>query len=124
MEGRLAERIRLFRAGGRVRPEVADFVTAELTALADGGRAVTETTAGLLTSHLMLALTRLLDGEPIAASPADGLLAAELTDHPQALARARALAARAERALGAALPDSEIRFLGLHLAVLDRPPAL
>ncbi|GLF97418.1 transcriptional antiterminator [Streptomyces yaizuensis] len=122
MDDRLAERIRLFRAGGRVRPEVADFVTAELTALADEGRTVTETTAGVLTSHLMLALTRLLDGEPITASAADEEIAAELTGRPRALEQARALAARAEAALGAALPDAEIRFLGLHLAVLAHRP--
>ncbi|ANW18731.1 PRD domain-containing protein [Streptomyces clavuligerus] len=123
MDDRLAERIRLFRAGGRVRPEVADFVTAELRALADEGRAVTETTAGVLTSHLMLALTRLLDGEPITDDPADALLTAELGGRPDALERARAVARRAERALGAALPESEVRFLGMHLAVLTAQPA-
>ncbi|MFC8880529.1 transcriptional antiterminator, partial [Streptomyces ardesiacus] len=31
---------------------------------------------------------------------------------------ARAVAARAEAALGAALPESEINFLGMHLAAL------
>ncbi|MFI2214436.1 transcriptional antiterminator [Streptomyces sp. NPDC020141] len=129
MDDRLAERLRLFREGGHVRPEVTDFVTAELNALRDEGRTVTEATAGMLTSHLVMALTRLLDGEPAERArdgdaggiPAtDEQLAAELCAHPEAVARARAVAARADRELGAALPDSEVAFLGLHLAVLGR----
>ncbi|WP_329455418.1 PRD domain-containing protein [Streptomyces sp. NBC_01497] len=118
MDDQLALRIQLFRESGQVRPEVAAFVTEELTALADGGDTVTEDTAGMLTSHLMMALTRLLDGEPIAAFPTDEQVTAELDGHPDAVARAREVSGRAERALGAALPDSEINFLALHLAVL------
>ena len=44
MDDQLALRIQLFREGGQVRPEVADFVTAELDALAAEGRPVTEDT--------------------------------------------------------------------------------
>ncbi|MFG2627244.1 PRD domain-containing protein [Streptomyces sp. NPDC048473] len=120
MDDQLALRIQLFREGGQVRPEVADFVTAELTALEADGRTVTEATAGMLTSHLMMALTRLLDGEPIEQFLTDDQVAAELAGHPDAVERARAVSARAERELGAALPDSEINFLGMHLAVLGR----
>ncbi|MEW2545645.1 PRD domain-containing protein [Streptomyces sp. NPDC047002] len=118
MDDQLALRIRLFRESGQVRPEVAAFVTEELAALAAGGHTVTEDTAGMLTSHLMMALTRLLDGEPIAAFTTDEQVADELADHPEAVARAREISGRAERALGAALPESEINFLALHLAVL------
>ncbi|MCX5340545.1 PRD domain-containing protein [Streptomyces sp. R-74717] len=118
MDDQLALRIQLFREGGQVRPEVADFVTAELTALEADGRTVTEATAGMLTSHLMMALTRLLDGEPIEQFLTDDQVAAELAGHPDAVERARAVSTRAERELGAALPDSEINFLGMHLAVL------
>ncbi|MFJ9854269.1 transcriptional antiterminator [Streptomyces sp. NPDC101150] len=122
MEARLAHRIRVFRDSGQVRPEVAAFVAAELVALAGEGRRVTEDSAGMLTSHLLMALTRLLDGAPAAECPA--AVAAELGDHPEALARARAVAVRAGRELGARLPDSEIRFLALHLAVLHAGPSL
>jgi transcriptional antiterminator len=118
MDDQLALRIQLFRESGQVRPEVAAFVTDELTNLSDEGNTVTEDTAGMLTSHLMMALTRLLDGEPIAAFSTDDQVAGELADHPDAVARAREISSRAERALGAALPDSEINFLALHLAVL------
>lgn len=122
MDDQLSERIRIFRESGQVRPEVVDFVTAELAALTAEGRPVTEATAGMLTSHLMMALNRLLDGEPIADFPTDDQVAAELAGHPDAVDRARAVADRAHRELGAALPDSEINFLGLHLAVLATRP--
>ncbi|MEV6476577.1 PRD domain-containing protein [Streptomyces sp. NPDC051657] len=124
MDDQLALRIQLFREGGQVKPEVADFVAAELAALEAEGHLVTEATASMLTSHLMMAIGRLLNGEPIEQFLTDDQVAAELADHPEAVARARAVAARAERELGAALPGSEINFLGMHLAVLPRhsPP--
>lgn len=124
MEEKLALRIRLFREGGHVRPEVIEFVADELTALSAEGRVVTEDTAGMLTSHLMMALTRLADGEPIKEFVADEQVAAELAGHPESVAAARALATRARERLGATLPESEINFLALHLAVLSqRSPA-
>lgn len=118
MDDQLALRIQLFRESGQVRPEVATFVADELDALAAEGRTVTEGTAGMLTSHLMMALNRLLDGEPIEEFRTDEQVAAELAGHPEAVARARAVSVRAAKALGAPLPESEINFLGLHLAVL------
>ncbi|MBO8185525.1 PRD domain-containing protein [Streptomyces spirodelae] len=118
MDDQLALRLQLFREGGHVRPEVVDFVTAELSALAAEGAQVTEETAGMLTSHLVMALTRLLDGEPIEKFQTDEQIIAELADHPAAVERARRVAARAEAELGATLPRSEINFLALHLAVL------
>ncbi|MFB7995825.1 PRD domain-containing protein [Streptomyces sp. NPDC056002] len=123
MDDQLALRIRLFREGGQVRPEVADFVTAELTALAERGNEVTEQTAGMLTSHLMMALTRLVDGEPIEQFLTDEQVAAELAGHPHAVAGAREVASRAREQLGATLPDSEVNFLAMHLAVLAGQPS-
>ncbi|MFC9674481.1 PRD domain-containing protein [Streptomyces sp. NPDC056949] len=123
MDDQLALRIRLFREGGQVRPEVADFVTAELTALAERGNEVTEQTAGMLTSHLMMALTRLVDGEPIEQFLTDEQVAAELAGHPHAVSGAREVAARARERLGATLPDSEVNFLAMHLAVLAGQPS-
>ncbi|MEE1798791.1 transcriptional antiterminator [Streptomyces sp. NPDC101062] len=124
MDDQLALRIQLFRETRQVSPEVALFVAAELDALAAEGLTVTEDTAGVLTSHLMAALTRLLDGAPIEAFRTDEQVAAELAGHPEAIARARAMALRAEKALGTPLPGSEVNFLGLHLAVLaeNSPP--
>lgn len=120
MDDQLALRIQLFREGGQIKPEVADFVAAELAALEAEGRTVTEATAGMLTSHLMMALTRLLNGEAIEQFLTDDQVAAELAGHPDAVSRARAVAERARRELGAALPESEVNFLGMHLAVLSQ----
>jgi PRD domain len=118
LDERLALRIRLFREGGQVRPQVVEFVAGELRALSDEGHTLTDDTAGMLTSHLMMALTRLVDGEAIEEFAADQQVAAELARHPEALAAAHGVAARARTELGAVLPESEINFLGLHLAVL------
>ncbi|MFK0100243.1 transcriptional antiterminator [Streptomyces sp. NPDC091040] len=118
MDDQLALRLQLFREGGQIKPEVADFVTAELAALEAEGNTVTEATAGMLTSHLMMALTRLLNDEAIEQFLTDDQVAAELAGHPEAVGRARAVAERARRELGAALPESEVNFLGMHLAVL------
>jgi hypothetical protein len=120
MEDELARRIQLFRETGQVRPEVAKFVSAELETLAAEGHPVSEASAGMLTSHLMMALTRLVNGASIDEFPADDHIADELADHPEAVERSRAVAVRAERTLGATLPPSEINFLALHLAVLAR----
>ncbi|WP_335937775.1 transcriptional antiterminator [Streptomyces sp. PTD5-9] len=118
MEERLALRLQMFRDGGQVEPRVVDFVIGELDVLAAGGQVVTEDTAGMLTSHLVMALTRLLNGEAIEQFLTDEQVAAELAGHPEAVAGARAVAGRARAALGAALPESEINFLGMHLAAL------
>ncbi|KOT99203.1 transcriptional antiterminator [Streptomyces sp. NRRL F-4711] len=118
MEERLALRLQMFREGGQAEPRVTDFVAGELDALAAAGNVVTEETAGMLTSHLVMALTRLLSGEAIEQFLTDEQVVAELAQHPEAVASARAVAARAEAALGAALPESEINFLGMHLAAL------
>lgn len=120
MEDELARRIELFRETGQVRPEVAAFVSAELESLAADGHSVSESTAGMLTSHLMMALTRLVNGESIDEFPADEHIAEELAGHPQAVERSRAVAVRAEHTLGATLPASEVNFLAMHLAVLAR----
>ena len=80
---------------------------------------VTEATSSMLTSHLMMALTRVLDGAPAEAHGGDELVTAELAAHPEALVRSRRIAAHAERELGAVLPASEVAFLGMHLAVLS-----
>ncbi|MEV7869239.1 transcriptional antiterminator [Streptomyces sp. NPDC088124] len=118
MDSQLSLRLRLFRETGQAGPEVVAFVAAELDTLAAEGLTVTEGTAGPLTSHLMAALTRLLNGEPVEAFGTDEQVAAELAGHPEAVVRARGVAIRAEQTLGAPLPSSEVNFLGLHLAVL------
>jgi len=123
---KLALRIKLFRETGQVRADVADFVERELEGLARAGLPVSEETAGMLTSHLMMALNRLQNGEALEEASTDEHITAELADHPRAVGMAQQIAVRAGRALGAALlPDSEINYLAMHLAVLaGRSPAV
>ncbi|WP_055486478.1 PRD domain-containing protein [Streptomyces sp. WMMB 322] len=125
MEEKLALRIQLFRETGQVRAEVADFVEDELRGLDSAGLHVSEETAGMLTSHLMMALNRLMNGETLDDPAAGEHMAAELADRPDAVQLARQIAARAEHDLGtAALPASETAYLAMHLAVLTaRNPA-
>lgn len=122
LETRLARRLHLFRESGQVRPEVVDFVTSELRTLADTGRPVSEETSGMLTSHLVMALNRLLDGAALDTFPAADHLAAELADHPGAVTLARGVADRAAGRLGARLPETEVSLLAAHLAVLEGRP--
>jgi hypothetical protein len=124
LDEKLALRIQLFRETGQVRAEVADFVENELKGLVRAGLPVCEETAGMLTSHLMMALNRLLSGESLEDPAADVQMAAELADRPGAVRLARQIAVRAERTLGAGpLPESETGYLAMHLAVLAQRPA-
>ena len=125
LEENLVLRIQLFRETGQVRAEVAEFVEGELRGLARAGLPVSEETAGMLTSHLMMALNRLLDGESLDDPAAGEHMAAELAERPDAVRLAQQIAARARRDLGtAALPESETGYLAMHLAVLTaRHPA-
>lgn len=125
LDEKLALRIQLFRETGQVRAEVAGFVERELRGLARAGLPVREETAGMLTSHLMMALNRLLNGESVEDPAADGHMAAELSGQARAVRLAQQIAVRAEQALGTApLPDSETSYLAMHLAVLEqRGPA-
>ncbi|OEU85880.1 hypothetical protein DB35_11735 [Streptomyces abyssalis] len=125
LEEKLALRIQLFRESGQVRAEVAEFVEGELRRLARAGLPVSEETAGMLTSHLMMALNRLLNGESLEDPAAGDQMAAELAARPGAVRLARQMSVRAEQALGTApLPEAETGYLAMHLAVLaQRGPA-
>jgi hypothetical protein len=123
LEEGLALRIQLFRQTGQVRPEVAEFVERELRGLTRSGLPVCEETAGMLTSHLMMALNRLLNGESLEDPDAGEHMAAELAGRPGSVRLARQIARRAEQALGTGpLPDAETGYLAMHLAVLAQRP--
>ncbi|WP_070019738.1 PRD domain-containing protein [Streptomyces nanshensis] len=124
LEEGLALRVQVFRETGQVRPEVAEFVEGELLGLTRAGLPVSEETAGMLTSHLMMALDRLLGGESLEDPDAHGHMAEELAGHPGAVRLARQISRRAEETLGTGpLPDAETGYLALHLAVLAQRPA-
>jgi hypothetical protein len=123
MDRLLAKRLDIFERTGQVAPDICRFVRDELDALDAAGGAVTEESAGTLASHLLLALQRARDGAALTEFPADETVRAELAGHPDAVERARTLAARARSVLGAVLPEQEVRFLALHLALLGQRKA-
>lgn len=120
MDDTLAQRLRRLQRSGRVRPSVVTFVGAELEALAAEGHTVTAATAGRLARHLMTALSRLLTGEPVELLPTEEEVTTRLTGCPEAVDRARAMAVRAHRTLGASLPTSVIDSLAVSIAELPR----
>lgn len=118
MDDTLQTRLRLFDESGEADQRAVAFVRAELEQLGRQGLTVTEDTAGMLTSHLVMALTRALSGEALSTFHTDEQVAGELAEHPDAVAAARDLASRARRQLDIDLPHTEINFLAMHLAVL------
>ena len=98
MDDQLALRIQLFREGGQVGPKWPTSSPPSWPPSKPTGTTVTEDSAGMLTSHLMMALTRLLDGETDRAVPhRGGRSPPNWRASPGAVARARAISARAEQ---------------------------
>ena len=91
----------------------------ELDRVAQGwGLALEEDSAGMLVSHLLLALERARAGEVIWEWEGQEDTADELAERPWALEEARRIVENARVELGADLPDGEVRFLALHLAAI------
>ena len=119
MDADLEMRLRLFEETGQVSPEVIRFARGELDSVALAwGLVLEEETAGMLVSHLLLALERARAGEAIeeweGAEDADD----DLAGRPWAVERARRIVENARVAVGADLPEGEVRFLALHLAAI------
>jgi hypothetical protein len=116
----LERRLQLFKGAGTVDADLCAFVRAELERLDAAGLAVTDDSAGMLTSHLLMALQRVRGGEPAEEPVAGDLVVSQLAGHEEAVARAHGLAERANQAYGVALPPHEVDFLALHFAALKQ----
>lgn len=118
MDADLEKRMALFQETGQVSSEVSRFVRGELERLAgEWGLVLEEESAGMLVSHMLLALERARAGEAIGEWEGSED-AAELAERPWAVAEARGIVDDARTALGADLPEGEARFLALHLAAI------
>lgn len=82
------------------------------------GFVLEEESAGMLVSHLLLALERARAGEPIEEWEGAEDVAEELAEAPGIVEEARRIVGRASSELGAELPETEVNFLALHLAVI------
>ncbi|MEE6273306.1 hypothetical protein [Georgenia wangjunii] len=117
MDPTLRQRLELFRTMDEVPAGVVDLVEDELVRVDPAGR-LSDDSAGMFVSHAVMAFSRLLGDEDPVDAPSDAVFDQVLTEDPTALARAGALAERARQRLGRALPDAEVKYLTIHLAVL------
>lgn len=100
-----------------VAPGVVDFVASELEAL-EGDRLVIDSTAGMLTSHLVMALSRMVNHEPDIDPPSAAVIEEVRSAVPEAFPSAVAVSDRAQTVLGVPLSTIEQQYLALHLATL------
>jgi transcriptional regulatory protein LevR len=119
VDAELNRRMRLFQETGQVSLEVSSFVRSELEQVADEwDLKLEEETAGMLVSHLLLALERARAGESINEWEGSEDVVEELAERPWALDKAREVVQAARTELGADLPETEVNFLALHLAAI------
>ncbi len=119
MDAELNRRMRLFQETGQVSPEVSSFVRSKLERVAEEwDLKLEEDTAGMLVSHLLLALERARAGEAINEWEGSEDVAEELAERPWAVDKAREVVRDARTDLGADLPETEVNFLALHLAAI------
>lgn len=117
MDQDLLQRLELFRMTDTVPPGVADFVASELEAM-EAENLVTEATAGMLTSHLVMALSRMVKEEPDIDPPSPAVIEEVRGAAPQAFPAAAAVSDRSKAVLGVPLSIIEQHYLALHLATL------
>ena len=119
MDTELNRRMKLFEETGQVSPEVSSFARGQLKRVADEWHLkLEEETAGMLVSHLLLALERARAGESIDEWEGSEDAAEELVERPWAVDKAREVLQAAKTDLGADLPETEVNFLALHLAAI------
>ena len=119
MDADLEMRLRLFEESGQVSSGVVRFVRGELDRVARSwGLVLEEESAGMLVSHLLLALERVRAGEAIEDWDGAEDAADDLEERPWALEEAHRIVENARPVVGAELPEAEVRFLALHLAAI------
>jgi transcriptional regulatory protein LevR len=119
VDAELNRRMRLFEETGQVSPEVSSFVRNELERVAgEWDLKLEEETAGMLVSHLLLALERARAGESINELEGSEDAAEEVAERPWAANKAWEVVRGARTDLGVDLPETEVNFLALHLAAI------
>lgn len=118
MDADLERRLSFFEEHGQVDGDLCRFVRAELELLASEGVPVTEESAGMFATHLLMALQRVRAGEPVDVPESADLIAVQLQGQEAAVARARELAGRGATEHAVQLPAHEVDFVALHIATL------
>lgn len=117
MDETLQQRLGLYRQMPEISRIAVDAVSEELAAMDDG--TLTDESAGMFVSHAISAISRLVNGQPVVEGPTDAVFQSALVDDPGAEDAARAMAQRLGQRIGRDLPESEVRFLAVHLALLN-----
>ncbi len=123
MDADLERRLEFFEQHGQVDADLCRFVRGELELLAADGVPVTEESAGMFATHLLMALQRVRAGEPVEVPESADLIAVQLQGQEAAVARAARLAERGRSDHGVQLPPHEVDFVALHIATLTVSPA-
>lgn len=119
MDKDLENRLAVFQTTGQVSSEVIEFTRDELERVAASwDLALEEESAGMLVSHLLLALERARAGEAIEEWEGSEDALEELAERPWAIEGAMKIIDSARSTLGVDLPEGELRFLALHLAAI------
>lgn len=79
----------------------------------------TDEAAGMLVSHLVMALDRLVKNEPVESGPGEAAMAEVRATSTRAFDVAHSIAERVDSEFGAPLDPREIDFLALHFATLE-----
>src|SRR5438067_1752252 len=113
MDTDLEQRLAFFEEAGAVDPDLCGFVRGELAMLDAQGFVLTEASAGMFATHLLMALQRVRDGEPLEEPQGAETVARELSAHPAAVESAHGLAARAAAQSKVELPVHEVNFVAM-----------
>ena len=117
MDDHLRTRLTVYRDMPETAAGVVDFVENELSRLTRE-YLVTDATAGVMTSHLIAALTRVVKREPDIDPPSPAVYQQVVTQAPGSVDLATEVSGRAEAALGVRLTPVEEQYLSFHLAAL------
>lgn len=79
---------------------------------------LTDDRMGMLVSHLIASLARTHKGQSLGDEPPADVQDQVLSDRPELVAQARRLAKLIEEQSGLELPESEVKYVALHLAVI------
>lgn len=117
MDEQLQLRLDVYRGMDDIPDQVVNFVATELSGLTIEYR-ITDETAGMMTSHLVMALKRMVTHEPDIEGPAPAVYERVAAESPASVRRAVSMSDQAAASLGTRLSPIEEQYLTFHLATL------
>ncbi|GAB2462343.1 PRD domain-containing protein [Xylanimonas ulmi] len=118
MNHELRQRLDAFRATDSIPSRAVDFVEREL-AMIDPQATLDDEQAGLFVSHAVMAVTRLAQGDDTVTAPDENVYAEVVSKDPSTPITAQRMADRVAEEFRRPLPDAEVKFLTIHIALLN-----